>query len=434
MFIMPKDDLLVSQSIIAATPDGLIHEAIRGALERSLAPLAGQLHKVLLVPPDFTRFHSNAGPITTMLYDYLSADCEVDVLPALGTHVPVSKSEWEAMFSTIPYERMLVHNWRNDVEKIGIVPGSFVEQISEGLMTESIPVEINKHLLNPDYDLILSIGQVVPHEVVGMANQSKNIFVGCGGSQMINSSHMLGAFYGMERIMGKDRTPVRAVLDYATEHFIKELPISYILTVTDAPQGHIRTHGLFIGRQRELFEQAVVLAQKINMTLLEEPVKKAVVYLDEQEFKSTWLGNKSIYRTRMAIEDGGELIVLAPGVDKFGEDEAVDRLIRKYGYKGREYVLETLKTAPDLAANLSAAAHLIHGSSDGRFTITYCTQHLSREEIEAVGYRYMPYHEALARYPKDDLTSGYNTLENGDEVYYIPNPALGLWIEKRRLQ
>ncbi|NLA53580.1 MAG: DUF2088 domain-containing protein, partial [Clostridiales bacterium] len=392
---MPKDELLVTQSIQAATSDGLIEDAIRAALERSLAPLTGQLHKVLLVPPDFTRYHSNAGLITGILYDLLSTECEVDILPALGTHIAVNEFEWNKMFGAIPYDKMLVHNWRTDVVKVGEVPGSFVEQVSEGLMNDSIPVEINKHLLNPDYDLILSIGQVVPHEVVGMANQSKNIFVGCGGSKMINASHMLGAFYGMERIMGKDRTPVRAVLDYAAEHFIKELPISYILTVTDAPHGDIRTHGLFIGRDRELFEQAVELAQETNMTLLEEPINKAVVYLDDQEFKSTWLGNKAIYRTRMAIQDGGELIVLAPGVDKFGEDEAVDKLIRKYGYKGREYVLKTLENAPDLANNLSAAAHLIHGSSDGRFNITYCTQHLSREEIEGVGYKYLSYQDAL---------------------------------------
>ena len=431
---MPKEELLVTQSIITATADGLIDEAIRTALERSLAPLAGQLHKVLLIPPDFTRYHSNAGLITRMLYHMLKADCEVDILPALGTHVPVSLTEWKTMFAGIPYEKMIEHNWRTDVVKIGDIPGSFVEQVSEGLVSDSISVEINKHLLNPDYDLILSIGQVVPHEIVGMANQSKNIFVGCGGSKMINASHMLGAFYGIERIMGKDRTPVRAVLDYAAEHFIKDLPLSYILTVTDAPEGNIRTHGLFIGRDREFFERAVQLAQKVNITLLDKPVRKAVVYLDEKEFKSTWLGNKSVYRTRMAIQDGGELIVLAPGIDKFGEDEAVDLLIRKYGYKGREYVLETLKNAADLAENLSAAAHLIHGSSDGRFTITYCTQHLSSEEVENVGYQYLPYQEALIQYPKDHLKPGYNIMNSGEEVYFIPNPALGLWIEKSRLQ
>jgi hypothetical protein len=226
---------------------------------------------------------------------------------------------------------------------------------------------------------------------------------------------------------------VRKVLDYAAENLIKQIPLNYILTVTDAPGGVIRTHGLFIGPQRRYFEKAVALAQEKNVIWLDKPLKKAVVYLDEHEFASTWLGNKAVYRTRMAIADGGELLVLAPGVDKFGEDNAVDVLIRKYGYKGREYVIDTLKNAPDLGQNLSAAAHLIHGSSDGRFRITYATRHLSREEVEGVGFSYMPYDEAAARYAPDKMKDGFNTMEDGEEIYYIPNPALGLWIDKNRM-
>ena len=430
---MPEASLLHQQTLYAATDAGLSREDIRLALESALAPLRGSLRKVLLIPPDFTRFHSNAGLITQLLYKMLSPTCRVDILPALGTHIPVSRDEWQGMYGVTPYECMIVHNWRTQVVKIGEVPADFVKRVSEGLMDQSIPVEVNHHLLDKSYDLILSIGQVVPHEVAGMANQSKNVFVGCGGFRMINASHMIGAFYGMERIMGKDHTPVRDVFDYAAEHFILDLPLAYILTVTDAPEGIIRTHGLFIGRDRGLFEEAVKLAQQKNMTLLHKPLKKVVVLLDEQEFKSTWLGNKAIYRTRMAIADGGELIVLAPGVDKFGEDPLVDKLIRKYGYKGRDYVLQTLKKTAELGENLSAAAHLIHGSSDGRFIITYCTRHLSRSEVEGVGYSYLPYDEALAKYPADKLRAGPNTLLNGEEVYYIPNPALGLWMTKDRL-
>lgn len=430
---MPETSLLHQQTLYAATDSGLSREDIRLALESALAPLRGSLRKVLLIPPDYTRLHSNAGLITQLLYQMLSPACQVDILPALGTHIPVSKSEWQSMYGTVPYERMIVHNWRTQVVRIGEVPADFVKQVSEGLMDQVIPVEVNHRLLDKSYDLILSIGQVVPHEVVGMANQSKNVFVGCGGSRMINASHMLGAFYGLERIMGKDHTPVRDVLDYAAEHFILDLPLAYILTVTDAPAGLIRTHGLFVGRDRSLFEDAVRLAQNKNMTLMDRPLKKVVVLLDEQEFKSTWLGNKAIYRTRMAIADGGELIVLAPGVDKFGEDQAVDRLIRKYGYKGRAYVLEALEKNADLGENLSAAAHLIHGSSDGRFTITYCTRYLNKDDVEGVGYSYLPYDEALQKYPVDMLWAGLNTLPDGEEVYYIPNPALGLWMTKDRL-
>lgn len=418
-----------SFSLVSPRAEGLDDSQIRTALERSMLDVRLKLKKVLILPPDYTRFHSNAGRITWHLYDMLKNYCQVDIMPALGTHVPVTESEWKAMFGDIPFEKMIVHNWRTDVKKVGTVPGEYVSEISEGLVTDPIDVEVNARLLDPSYDLILSVGQVVPHEVVGMANRNKNIFVGCGGSSMINSSHMLGAFYGLERIMGKDHTPVRKVFDYAEEHFLSQIPLCYILTVTDAPGGKIRTHGLFIGRERKYFEEAVALAQKVNLTFVDKTFKKVVVMLDEKEFKSTWLGNKSVYRTRMAIQDGGELIVLAPGVDKFGEDPSIDKLIRKYGYAGREQILKLVKENEDLRANLSAAAHLIHGSGDGRFSITYCTRHLTGDEVRGVCYGYMPYDEAAKKYDPAKLKDGWNTLDNGEEIYYISNPALGLWAD-----
>ena len=423
---------MIGTMTISGNEYGLDDSLIRTSLERSMLDVRLKLRKVLLLPPDYTRLHSNAGRITWHLYDMLKNYCRVDIMPALGSHVPVTADEWKAMFGDIPFDRMIVHSWREDVVKIGTVPADYVNEVSEGLVNEDIDVEVNRLLLDPSYDLILSIGQVVPHEVVGMANRNKNIFVGCGGASMINHSHMLGAFYGMERVMGKDHTPVRKVFDYAEEHFLSRIPLTYILTVTTAPGGNIRTHGLFIGRERKYFEEAVKLAQQKNLNLVETPFDKVVVNLDEKEFKSTWLGNKSIYRTRMAIKDGGELIVLAPGVDKFGEDKAIDALIRKYGYCGREKVLELVKEHPDLQANLSAAAHLIHGSGDGRFSITYCTKLLTKEEVEGVCFRYIPYEEAIKKYDPSKLSDGLNTLEDGERIYYISNPALGLWADKAK--
>lgn len=386
------------------------------------------LKKVLILPPDYTRMYSGAGKITNMYYNLLKDNCIVDIMPALGTHRPVTKEESENFFGKdIPYEKLIVHNWRNDVVKIGEVPSAFVKSVSEGLVDTKIDVEINKRLLDKSYDLVISIGQVVPHEVVGMANYSKNIFVGCGGSSMINSSHMLGAFYGLERIMGRDFSPVRKVFDYAEENFIKDIPLMYVLTVTTTNEkDESLIHGIYIGRSRELFQMSVGKSQKMNMTKLQKPIKKAVVYLDPREFRSTWLGNKAVYRTRMAMAEGGELIVLAPNVKKFGEDEENDRLIRKFGYVGRKKVLKLVKTEEELKNNLSVAAHLIHGSSDGKFKVTYCTKHLSKEDIEGVGFNYMPYEEAVKKYDPKVLKDGYNTVD-GEEIYYISNPALGLW-------
>ncbi|MGI6337120.1 MAG: lactate racemase domain-containing protein [Eubacteriales bacterium] len=419
---------------IAPTDMGLSVDEIRAAVRESLSDCKDKLRKVLLLPPDYTRFHSYAGQLTAMYYAELKDTCEIDILPTLGTHVPVTRKEALEMFGPdIPFDRFIVHNWREDVVKIGEVPGEYVASISEGLVTTPIDVEVNRVLLDPSYDLILSLGQVVPHEVVGMANRNKNIFVGCGGASMINNSHMLGAFYGMERIMGRDHTPVRDVFDYAEEHFLMNIPVCYVLTVTTAPGGHIRVHGLFIGREREKFEAAVALAQKKNLIFPEKPFKKVVVMLDAGEFKSTWLGNKAVYRTRMAIADGGELIVLAPGVDKFGEDPENDLLIRKYGYVGRENVLKLVEENADLRENLSVAAHLIHGSSDGRFSITYCTKLLTEDEVRGVAFDYIPFDEAAAKYDPAKLRDGWNTVD-GEEIYYIPNPALGLWADRSKFE
>ena len=406
-------------------------DKIEKLLEKTIGDFTFQgkkVNRLLLIPPDYTRLHSGAGIITQILYrKYTEAGVEVDILPALGTHVPMTADEISDMYAGIPQERFLIHNWRNDVVKIGTVPASFICEISEKIVNTPIDVEVNRLLISGNYDLILSIGQVVPHEVAGMANRNKNIFVGCGGSSMINGTHMLGAFYGLERIMGLDNTPVRRVFDYAEEHFLSDVPLSYILTVTDLDTaGKMRMPGLFVGRERDVFESAVALSTKVNITRVEKPLKTVVVMLDEKEFKSTWLGNKAVYRTRKAIADGGDLYVLAPGVDKFGEDAEIDGLIRKYGYTGRENILRTIQTASDLQENLSAAAHLIHGSSDGRFRITYCTKYLSKEEIERVGFQYLSYDEAAARFQPESLHEGINHTQSG-EIYYISNPALGLW-------
>lgn len=420
-------DIIIKEKCGSGIEDG----EIRSALEQSISEFEkcnGKLKKVLLIPPDFTRMHSGAGKITADYYEMLKERCHVDILPALGTHEPMTASEIDEFFGgTIPHDVFLVHNWRKDVVRIGQVPAEYVKEISGGLVTEPVDVEVNKRIVDSSYDLVISIGQVVPHEVAGMANYSKNIFVGCGGSSMISQSHMLGAFYGLERIMGRDHSPVRKVFDYAQEHFLGTIPLIYVLTVTTQFEGKVMIHGLFAGSSRRVFEEAVALSQQKNIIFVDKPLKKVVVYLDEREFKSTWLGNKAVYRTRMAIADGGELVVLAPGVRKFGEDDENDRLIRKYGYVGRERVLELCKSNEDLRNNLSVAAHLIHGSSDDRFSITYAPGKLTKQETEGVNFKHASLEDTVKRYDPKQLKDGFNVMEDGEEIYYISNPALGLW-------
>jgi nickel-dependent lactate racemase len=388
--------------------------------------------RVLVVPPDITRFHSRAGDLTRFAWNYYGKALTA-ILPALGTHTPMSPEELDEMYPGVPKELFRVHNWREDITTLGEVPASFINEVSEDKLSFPWPAQVNRLLVEEPWDLILSIGQVVPHEVIGMANYNKNIFVGTGGREGINKSHYLGAVYGMERIMGRADNPVRQVLNKAHRDFGAGLPLLFVHTVIGQGQeGNLEVKGLFMGDDAECFLRASELALEVNFTMVEKPLKKVVVYLDPKEYRSTWLGNKSIYRSRMAIADGGELIVLAPGVKEFGEDKEIDRLIRSYGYKGTDRTIALVEKEQELKDNLSAAAHLIHGSSEGRFSITYAPGALSREEVEGVGFHYAPLDQMMERYKPETLKDGFNTLPDGEEIFYISNPALGLWAHRER--
>jgi len=404
---------------------------VRDAVFATLSKL-GNPKKVLVIPPDFTRFHSRAGDITRFIYEFYKEKL-TDILPALGTHSAMTEKEISEMYGDVPRNLFRVHDWRNDLLTLGEVPSSFIEEVSGGKVHYAWPAQVNKLIIEGNFDLILSVGQVVPHEVIGMANYNKNIFVGTGGKEGINKSHFLGAVYGMERMMGRADTPVRKIMNYASEHFAKNLPIIYIQTVIRRDErGCLELCGIYSGNDSECFDLAAELSLKVNFQVFEKPLKKVVCYLNPYEFKSTWLGNKSIYRTRMAIADGGELIVLAPALKEFGEDKEIDRLIRKYGYIGTPKVLKAVEENEELRNNLSSAAHLIHGSSEGRFKITYCPGFLSEEEIRKANFNFAPLEKMIKKYNPEMLKEGFNLVE-GEEIFYVSNPALGLWTARERL-
>jgi nickel-dependent lactate racemase len=409
----------------------LSQQQLRDLLVESLAKL-GKRNRVLVVPPDQSRVHSRAGDLTRYAWEYYGDQLQA-VLPALGTHAAMNPEQLARMFGDMPTELFRVHNWRTDVETLGEVPAEFILEQSEGKLSYAWPAQVNRLVARGGFDLIVSIGQVVPHEVIGMANYNKNILVGTGGRESINRSHYLGAVYGMERIMGRAENPVRNILNYASDRFLRHLPIVYVLTVVGrATDERLAMRGLFIGDDIECFHRAAALSLKVNFETLETPIQKAVAYLDPHEFHSTWLGNKAIYRTRMALADGAELIILAPGIREFGEDRTIDALIRKYGYRGTPATLEAVKANADLANDLSAAAHLIHGSSEGRFTIRLCPGHLTKEEVEGVGFEYGDLATMLTRYNPQTLRYGNNRVQ-GEEMFFISNPGLGLWACRGKL-
>ncbi len=407
--------------------DQEMRDAFHGVLRE-----LGERKRVLAIPPDFTRLESRAGTLTGFAYEFYG-DSLTDVLPALGTHLPMEDGQIRRMYPEVPRGRFRVHDWRNDVVEVGTLPASLVAKVTEGAYEKPWPCQLNRLVRDGGHDLILSIGQVVPHEVSGMANYTKNLFVGTGGAAGIHESHFISAVFGMERIMGRADTPVRHLLNEALDRFCSDLPVVFVLTVIgrEKTSGELVVRGLYIGDHHDCFEAAAELSVAVNFEILDDEPAKVICYLDPDEFRSTWLGNKSIYRTRMAIADGGELIVLAPGVERFGEDPEIDSLIRLYGYRPSSEILRLVGIEENLAVNLGAAAHLIHGSSEGRFQVTYCPGGLSRSEVEGVGYGFAELEEMTRRYDPSRLDDGWNMVD-GERVFFISNPALGLWASRSR--
>ena len=420
-------DNTIDTAALEAHLDDYIAEHITGKGVRSL----------LILPPDITRLNSLAGEITAYLWKQLDGEIHIDVMPALGTHVPMTEAQCKRMFGgDVPFDHILPHRWRDDLRELGELSADFIGELSDGKLVKPMQVAVNKQLFEGGYDLILSVGQVVPHEVIGLANYTKNVMIGVGGKDTIDKSHFLGAVCGMESIMGRADTPVRRALNAGFDQFVRPaLNVQFILTVIGPDESFNNVlRGLYIGDDDATFEAAGELSRQVNFDVFDEPIDRCVVYLDPEEFHTTWLGNKAVYRTRMAMADGGELIILAPALGGFGEDPGIDTLIRRHGYKGTPHTLRAIEDDPEMAGNLSAAAHLIHGTSEGRFKITYCPgEGVTQEEIESVGFSYRGYEDAAAQYDPAKLTTGWHTDTDGKSFFYIANPALGLWASKQRL-
>jgi len=391
--------------------------------------------RVLLLPPDITRAHSGVGRLTEMLYELFQAEADVHVIPTLGQHVPHGPAENRRMFGSIPGERIHAHDWRNGCDLIGEISASEVRAAANGAADWPLPIVLNRSLLREPWDLVINIGHVVPHEVLGFANHNKNYFIGLGGKDLICASHMMAASCGIENNLGQLITPVRACFNRAEERFLTHLPDLYVQVVlARGADGKLAHTGVYVGDDLETYVAAARQSREQNITLFDRPAAKIVCVMQADEFVSTWVANKAIYRTRMAIADGGELLILAPGLERFGEQPEVDALIRKYGYCGTPAVLEHYRSDPALRDLAHAAAHLIHGSSEGRFRITYAPGHLSRDEIESVGFEYADLQQALDRYQPERRREGWNRTADGEEFFFIASPATGLWATQSRIQ
>jgi nickel-dependent lactate racemase len=415
-------------------PRAEIEDACRRLLDEVSSRLKPNLRRVLLLPPDLTRAHSGAGWITETIYQLLPKTCDVHVIPTLGQHVPHTEAENKWMFGSIPHARIHAHDWRHGVRHVGTIPAAMVAETTGGKADWEIPVDLNRMLMEEPWDLIINIGHVVPHEVLGFANHNKNYFIGLGGKRTICASHIAAGVYGIENNLGNLITPLRACYNWAEEQFLGRLPDVYFQVVMKRDAGNRLVHtGVVVGDDLETYLQAARLSREVNITTFGQPVKKIIAHMQGDEFRSTWVANKAVYRTRMAMADGGELLIIAPGLERFGEQPEVDALIRKYGYAPTKDVLELYKRNADLRDLAHGTAHLIHGTSEGRFTIRYAPGHLTRAEIEQVKFGYADLGETLRRYPIDKLNEGWNTMPDGEEVFYISTPSAGLWSTKEKL-
>ncbi len=416
-------------SISRAQIEQLLEETVQQARRR----ISTKLRRVLLLPPDITRMHSGSGWITEYLYHLLSEQADVHVIPTLGQHEPHGAEQNRTMFGSIPLERIHAHDWRDGVVQVGEVPAQYVQQICAGAADWAIPISLNTMLIQQPWDLIINIGHVVPHEVLGFANHNKNYFIGLGGKDLICASHMAAACCGIENNLGHLLTPVRQCFNKAEEDFLGGLPDVYIqLVLARNEQGQLVHTGIHIGDDLETYLAAARQSRQENITVLDEPLEKVVCVMQGDEFFSTWVANKAIYRTRMALADGGELLIIAPGLKRFGEQPDVDQLIRKYGYVGTERVMQLYRQNQDMQDLAHATAHLIHGSSEGRFRIVYAPGHLTCEAVEQVNFQYADINEVLRHYPIGQLQEGFCDV-GGERIFFIPTPSAGLWATREKL-
>jgi nickel-dependent lactate racemase len=420
-----------------ALTDQQIQDVVTRTIEEAHKRIGGTFNRVLLLPPDLTRAHSRVGYITELFYKALMAEnpkCDIQVIPTLGQHVPHTEEENKWMFGSIPNERIHAHDWRGGCSHVGTIPAELVKETTGGKADWEIPVDLNSMLMDEKWDLIINLGHVVPHEVLGFANHNKNYFIGVGGKETICASHIAAAVYGIENNLGCLVTPLRACYNWAEDNMLGHLKDLYVQIVLKRDeQNKLVICGLFVGDDLETYLEAARLSRQENITTFDKPIKKVVAVMQADEFRSTWVGNKAVYRTRMVIADGGELLIIAPGLERFGEQPEVDALIRKYGYSGTEKVLNLYKTEADMQAIPHGVAHLIHGSSEGRFTIRYAPGHLTKAEIEQVNYQYADLKETLERYAPEKMKEGWNTMPDGEEVFYISTPSAGLWATEAKL-
>ena len=352
------------------SPEGdLSRTDLRAILEQSLLRVAPGA-RVLSIIPDKTR-DDNTDILFPIATEILQARqiSQFDALVAQGTHVPMTDEEKRSKIganeNSVPgLGHVYDHQWNvpEELVTIGELSAARVTELTGGLITKAVPVNLNRRLGPGVYDTVLIFSATVPHEVAGFAGGAKYLFPGVAGPDLTHATHWLGALAGIENVIGRVETPTRHMIEAAAD-FVAAQIITLNSVITREEDNRLRTHALFAGDFRGAFRRAAEVSREIHIKYTGRKYQRVVALLDEH-YDELWVGGKASYKLGGIIEAGGELIIYAPHLRSISETHG--RLIEKYGYAPLDRVREMVALSTELQNNLAVAAHLAHVSYAGQ--------------------------------------------------------------------
>jgi len=322
------------------SPDKFLTEPeVRELMGAALAQASLDGKRVIIIIPDGTR----TAPIPLMFrlfHEILDRQvAQLDFLIALGTHQPMSEEAINRHVGISAEERVtryartgiFNHRWEapDQMVELGEISESEVEQITNGLLRQSVKVRLNKLIF--DYDQIIICGPTFPHEVVGFSGGNKYFFPGISGAEVINFSHWLGAVITSYEVIGTKYTPVRQVIDRAAS-FIDQPKLCFSMVVKGEAMA-----GLYIGSPEEAWEAASNLSSQLHINWVEKPFNRVLSVMPKM-YADIWTASKGMYKLEPAIADGGEVIIYAPHIDEISQTHG--KILDEIGYHVRDYFVK----------------------------------------------------------------------------------------------
>src|SRR6266550_8865879 len=336
---------------------------LRAILDQALSHVAPGA-RVLTIIPDKTR-DDNTDLLFPFAAEILAERqiAQLDALVAQGTHVPMTDEEKRSKIGgdSVPgLGHIYDHQWNvpEELVTIGELSAERVTELTGGLITDAVSVNLNRRLGPGVYDTIIIFSATVPHEVAGFAGGAKYLFPGVAGPDLTHATHWLGALAGIENVIGRVETPTRHMIEAAAD-FVAAQILTLNSVITREEDNRLRTHALFAGDFRDAFRRAAEVSRQVHIKYTGQKYQRVVALLDEH-YDELWVGGKASYKLGAIIEEGGELIIYAPHLRSISETHG--RLIEKYGYAPLETVREMVAYSDELRANLCIAAHLAHVS------------------------------------------------------------------------